>query len=154
MAMNVVVTSHQPVCLYNPAGEEGEPPKHAYRLNGGPTSAQNILIVFITSSGKVFFGPSAFRSLRVFHGPSSLRKKRSSTTKGLLLGVFFLVEDAQDKNTFGKMIQKSSLPLSKVLKMKTLHRSNIAKCRSYHQLRFKSSRRRKELIDLSNVGCL
>jgi hypothetical protein len=46
MAMNVVVTSHQPVCLYSHAGEEGEPPKHAYWLNGGPANARNILIVF------------------------------------------------------------------------------------------------------------
>jgi hypothetical protein len=46
MAMNDVVTSHQPVCLYSVAGEEGEPPEHVYWLNGGPASAQNILIVF------------------------------------------------------------------------------------------------------------
>jgi hypothetical protein len=46
MEMNDVVTSHKPVCLYSPAGEEGEPRKRAYWLNGGPTSAHNILIVF------------------------------------------------------------------------------------------------------------
>jgi hypothetical protein len=33
-------------------------------------------------------------------------KKRSSTTKGLLLGVFFSTEGPQDKNTFGKIIQR------------------------------------------------
>jgi hypothetical protein len=43
--MNVVVTSHQPVCLYSPAGEEGEPPKRTYWLIGGPSSAWNILFV-------------------------------------------------------------------------------------------------------------
>jgi hypothetical protein len=32
--------------------------------------------------------------------------KRSSTTKGLLLGVFFSTEGPQDKNTFGKIIQR------------------------------------------------
>jgi hypothetical protein len=32
-------------------------------------------------------------------------KKRSSTAKGLLLGVFFSAEGLQGKNTFGKMIQ-------------------------------------------------
>jgi hypothetical protein len=47
MAMNVVVTSHQPVFLYSPAREGGEPPKHTYWLNGGPASARNILIVFL-----------------------------------------------------------------------------------------------------------
>jgi hypothetical protein len=46
MIMNAMVTSHQHVCLYSPAGEEGEPPKRAYWLNGGPTCARNILIVF------------------------------------------------------------------------------------------------------------
>jgi hypothetical protein len=46
MAMNDVVTSHQPVYLYSPAGREGEPPKHVYWLNGGLTSAWNILIIF------------------------------------------------------------------------------------------------------------
>jgi hypothetical protein len=46
IAMNVVVTSHQPVRLYNPAGEEGEPPKCAYWLIGGPASTWNILFVF------------------------------------------------------------------------------------------------------------
>jgi hypothetical protein len=44
--MNDVVTSHQPVCLYSPAGEEGEPPDRLHWLNDGPPSAQNILIVF------------------------------------------------------------------------------------------------------------
>jgi hypothetical protein len=47
IAMNVVVTSHQPVYLYSPAGEEGEPPKYAYWLIGGPTSASSILFVFL-----------------------------------------------------------------------------------------------------------
>jgi hypothetical protein len=46
MAMNVVVTSHQHVCLYSVAGEEGEPPECVHWLNGGPTSAWNILIIF------------------------------------------------------------------------------------------------------------
>jgi hypothetical protein len=46
MAMNVVVTSHQPVCLYSAAGEEGEPAERVYWLNGGPTSARNILTIF------------------------------------------------------------------------------------------------------------
>ena len=46
MAMNDVVTSHQPVCLYSIAGEEGESPDCLHWLNGGPADAQNILIVF------------------------------------------------------------------------------------------------------------
>jgi hypothetical protein len=46
MTMNDVVTSHQHVCLYSVAGEEGEPSERVHWLNGGSTSAQNILIVF------------------------------------------------------------------------------------------------------------
>jgi hypothetical protein len=46
MSMNALVTSNQPVCLYNDAGEEGEPSDRVHWLNGGPPSAQNILIVF------------------------------------------------------------------------------------------------------------
>jgi hypothetical protein len=38
MAMNAMVTSNQPVHLYSPVGEEGEPPKRADWLNGGLTS--------------------------------------------------------------------------------------------------------------------
>jgi hypothetical protein len=45
MAMNAVVTPHQPVCLYSAAGEEGEPPYRLHWLNGGPPEARNILIV-------------------------------------------------------------------------------------------------------------
>jgi hypothetical protein len=64
--MNASVTSNQPVCLYSDAGEKGEPSDRVHWLNGGPPSARNINRFSITSSGKVFFGPSAFRSLRVF----------------------------------------------------------------------------------------
>jgi hypothetical protein len=39
MAMNAVVTSHQPVCLYSAAEKEGEPPDRVHWLNGGPPSA-------------------------------------------------------------------------------------------------------------------
>jgi hypothetical protein len=70
----------------------------------------------------------------------------------LLLGVFFSAEGTQDKNTFGKVIHKSSLLLPKGLKTKTLRRSNDAKYRSYHQLRFRSSRGGKDLIDPSNLS--
>jgi hypothetical protein len=60
MAMNGVVTSHQPICLYSPAGEEGEPPECVYWLNGGPASAWNILIVFYNKLKEGVFEPSAF----------------------------------------------------------------------------------------------
>jgi hypothetical protein len=46
MAMNVVVTPHQPVCSYSATGEEGKPPHHLHWLSGGPFDVWNILIVF------------------------------------------------------------------------------------------------------------
>jgi hypothetical protein len=47
MAMNVVVTPHQPVCLYSAAGREGEPPYRSHWLSGGPSGVRNIIIVFL-----------------------------------------------------------------------------------------------------------
>jgi hypothetical protein len=61
----------------------------------------------------------------------------------LVLGVFFYAEAPQDKNTFGKMIQKSSLPLPKILKTKSLHGSSIAKCRSYHSASVQVKQKKK-----------
>jgi hypothetical protein len=46
MAMNDMVTAHQPVRLYSDVGEEGEPPGRLHWLNGGPPSARDILTVF------------------------------------------------------------------------------------------------------------
>jgi hypothetical protein len=89
MVMNAVITPHQPVCLYSAAGEEGEPPYRLHRLSGGPFEARNILIVSrLRAQGKCF------------------SEKRSSTAKGLLLGVFFSAEGSQGKNTFDRKIQK------------------------------------------------
>jgi hypothetical protein len=44
MVMNVVVTPHQPVCLYSAAGE-GEPLGRPHSLNGGPSDDWNIIII-------------------------------------------------------------------------------------------------------------
>jgi hypothetical protein len=101
IAMNVVVTSHLLICLYSAAGgevnrqvfrtgrtvarthwvvghrtREGESPGHVYPLHGGTIPHSKFCDRFsATSSGKVFFGSSALRSLRYFfHGSSSLRK--------------------------------------------------------------------------------
>jgi hypothetical protein len=45
-----------------------------------------------TSLGKVFFGPSATRSLRDFFTGQARYEKRSSAAKGLLLGSCFVAE--------------------------------------------------------------
>jgi hypothetical protein len=58
------------------------------------------------SSGKVFFGPSAFRSLGVFFTDQAHYEKRSSTAKGLMLGVCFIAEGPVRRNTFERSAQK------------------------------------------------
>jgi hypothetical protein len=130
--MNDVVTSQQPVCLYSPAGEEGEPPKRVYWLNGGSASARNILIFFDKKLREGVFRTFDIPKPSCCSRIELVMKKRSSIAKGLLLGVFFSAEGPQDKNTFSKVILKSPLLLPKVLKTKTSLRSNGAKCRSYH----------------------
>jgi hypothetical protein len=138
IAMNVVVTSHLPVYLYSVVGgkvnrqvfrtgrtvarthwmvghrtREGESPGHVYPPHGGATSRSEYFNRFsATSSGKVFFGPSAFRRLGDFFTDQAHYEKRSSTVKGLLLGVCFIAEDPVRRNTFGRSSQKQ--------------------CRSYH----------------------
>jgi hypothetical protein len=138
ITMNVVVTSHQSVCLYSAAGgkanrqvfrtgrtvarthwmvghrtREGESPGRAYPLHGGTISRSEYCDRFpAMSSGKVFFVSSAFRSLGDFFTDQARYEKRSSTTKGLLLGVCFVAEDPVRRNAFGRSSQKQ--------------------CRSYH----------------------
>jgi hypothetical protein len=46
MAMNAMVTPHQPVCLYRAAGEEVELPHCLHWLSDGPFDERNNLIVF------------------------------------------------------------------------------------------------------------
>jgi hypothetical protein len=74
MAMNVVVTSHQPVYLYSAAGEEGEPLERVYWLNGVTARARNILIVFYNKLKEGVFQTFGIPKPSYFHGSSSLRK--------------------------------------------------------------------------------
>jgi hypothetical protein len=129
-----VVTSHLPVCLYSAAGgkvnrqatrtrwtvarihwtvdhsaREGESRDRAYPSYGGTTLHSEYLNHFSTaSSGKVFFGPSAFRSLREFFTGWAHYEKRSGTVKGLLLGVCFVAEGPIRISTFGRSTPKQS----------------------------------------------
>jgi hypothetical protein len=63
-----------------------------------------------TSSGNVFFGSSASRSLEDFFTDQARYEKRPGTAKGLLLGVCFVAEDPK-KNTFERSSQKQALKL-------------------------------------------
>jgi hypothetical protein len=129
-----VVTSHLPVCLYSAAGgkvnrqaartrwtvthtrrtvdhgaQEAESPDCAYPLHGGTILHSKYLNCFsATSSGKVFFGPSAFRSLREFFMGRARYEKRSGTVKGLMLGVCFVAEGPIRRNTFRRLTQSRS----------------------------------------------
>jgi uncharacterized DUF497 family protein len=134
IVVNAVVTSHLPIYLYSAAGgkvnrqaartrwtvarthwtvdhsaREGESPDHTYPSYGGTALHSEYLNRFsTTSSGKVFFGPSAFQSLREFFTGRSRYEKRPGTVKGLLLGVCFIVEGSIRINTFRRSTQKQS----------------------------------------------
>jgi hypothetical protein len=104
--MNVVVTPHQPVCLYSVAGGEGKPPYRLHWLSGGPSNDRNILIVsWKRAQGQCFSDLRHFKAF-VFLADRAHYEKRSSTAKGLLLGVFFPTEGPQGRNIFDKIIQR------------------------------------------------
>jgi hypothetical protein len=106
MAMNVVVTPHQPVCLYSAAGGEGESPNCSHWLSGGPSSVRNIIIVSWQQAQGRCFSDLRHSEAFVFFVDRARYKKRSSTAKRLLLGVFFSAEGPQGKDTFGKRVQR------------------------------------------------
>jgi hypothetical protein len=141
--MNVVVTLHLPVCLYSAAGGkvnrqglQHRTNSHPHSLNGGPQGPRRWIAsarvigarwgarddyfnrFSPTSSGKVFFGSSASRSLEDFFTDQACYEKRSSTAKGLLLGVCFVAEDPK-KNTFERSSQKQA---PKLLSIKLWHK--------------------------------
>jgi hypothetical protein len=90
IAMNVVVTSHLPVCLYSAAGKKvnhqdfytGQTPTERWaaktekvNLHGGTALCSEIVSFLGNELREGVFGPSSSRSLRdFFHGSSSLRK--------------------------------------------------------------------------------
>jgi hypothetical protein len=134
IAVNAVVTSQLPVCLYSAAG--GKVNRQVTRTRWTVTRTRWTVdhstpgrwiarsLVYTerwttwrweyfnrfsaTSSGKVFFGPSAFRSLREFFTDRVRHEKRSSTVKGLRLGVCFAAEGPIRRNTFGRLTQSRS----------------------------------------------
>jgi hypothetical protein len=70
------------------------------------------------AQGRCFSGSSTSRSLEDFFMDQARYKKRSSTAKGLLLGVFFVAENPK-KNTFGRSSQKQT---PKLLSIKLRHK--------------------------------
>ena len=133
IAMNVVVTSHLPVCLYSAAGRkvnrqglQHRTNSHPHSLNGGPQGPRRWIAgarvigarwgarddyfnrFAPMSSGKVFFGSSVSRSLEDFFTDQARYEKRSSTAKGLLLGVCFIAEDPK-KEHLRKVFSEASV---------------------------------------------
>jgi hypothetical protein len=95
--MNVVVTSHQLICLYSPEGEEGEPPRRPYWLIGGPVSAVNFIFVFNNKLREGVFRTFGIQKPSCFSWIKLIMKKRPNTAKGLLF-VFFSAEGPQDED--------------------------------------------------------
>jgi hypothetical protein len=71
-----------------------------------------------TSSGKVFFGSSASRSLEDFVTDQARYEKRSSTAKGVLLGVCFVAEDPKERKHLRQILSEAA---PKLLPIKLQH---------------------------------
>jgi hypothetical protein len=88
-----------------------------------PLRARKFYRFSATSSGKVFFGPSASRSLRDFFFTNQARyEKRSSTAKGLLLGPCFVAEGPAGKKHLRQTLSGAAPKLSP-LKLRRYDRS-------------------------------
>jgi hypothetical protein len=61
-----------------------------------------------TSLGKVLFGSSASRSLEDFFTDQARYEKRSSTAKGLLLGVCFVAEDPKEREHLRQILSEAA----------------------------------------------
>jgi hypothetical protein len=66
----------------------------------------------------VFFRSSAFRSLEDFFTDQARYKKRSSTAKGLLLGVCFVAEDPKERKHLRQILSGAA---PKLLPIKLRH---------------------------------
>ena len=85
---------------------EGEPPGRLHSLNGGPSDAWNIIIVSRQRAQGRCFSDLRHSEAFVLFADWAHYEKRSSTAKGLMLGVFSSAEGPQGKNTFGKTVQR------------------------------------------------
>ena len=84
-------------------------------LQDGATSSADYFNRFSpTSSGKVFFGSSASRSLEDFFMDQARYEKRSSTVKGLLLGVCFVAEDPKEREHLRQILSEAAPKLSPI----------------------------------------
>jgi hypothetical protein len=70
----------------------------------------------------VFFGSSAYRSLEDFFTDQARYEKRSSTAKGLLLGVCFVAEDPKEREHL-RQIPLEAAPKLSLTKLRHSDRS-------------------------------
>jgi hypothetical protein len=84
-------------------------------LQDGATSSADYFNRFSpTSSGKVFFGYSASRSLEDFFMDQARYEKRYSTAKGLLLGVCFIAENPKEREHLRQILSEAAPKLSPI----------------------------------------
>ena len=84
-------------------------------LQDGATSRADYFNHFSpTSSGKVFFGSSASRSLEDLFTDQARYEKQSSTAKGLLLGVCFVAEDPKERKHLRQILSRAAPKLSPI----------------------------------------
>ena len=62
----------------------------------------------------MFFGSSAYRSLKDFFTDQARYEKQSSTVKGLLLGVCFVAEDPKEREHLRRILSEAAPKLSPI----------------------------------------
>jgi hypothetical protein len=97
MARNVVITCHQAICFCRPTGEEGEPSHKLHKLIGGPIQTGTILFIFNNKLREGVFWTFGIQKPLYVSWIELIMEKRSSTTNGLLLGVFFSAKGPQNE---------------------------------------------------------
>jgi hypothetical protein len=86
-----------------------ELPDRSYPLCGGPPCAPNILIVSRQrAQGRCFSDLRHSEAFEIFFTDQARYEKRSSTAKGLLLGVCFVAKGPIRRNIFGRLTQSRS----------------------------------------------
>jgi hypothetical protein len=97
MAMNVVVTPHQPVCLYSAAGGEGEPPYYSHWLSGGPPGVQNIIIFSRQRAQDDVFWTFSIPKPSCFSRIKLVMKNDLAPRRGYCWGSSSLLKDLKEK---------------------------------------------------------
>ena len=122
--MNAVVTSHLPVCLYSAAGKKVNRQDFYTRRTAactrcavdrrgqivtlqGRTATRSETESFLDNELREgVFWIFGIPKPRRFFTDQARYEKRSSTAKGLLLGVCFVAEDPKERNTFNRSSPK------------------------------------------------